>query len=368
MSTVTIVSCPTYDAEPLEKAIQQVAGDPSFPVVRDKIVLLKPNILSDAKASSAITTNPAVLRAVIHLLKRQGAKEILVGDSPGLQGAGFVPRASGIADVCEAEGVSWVDFTKDPIVHPIPYTRHISLPLTRALETADVLISLPKFKTHRLMYVTGAAKNQFGLVPSLHKSACHVKCTSRRRFADLIVGINAVAKPAFAIMDAVVGMEGEGPANGNPRHVGLLLGSSDVIALDWAEATIMGYDPLTIPIIASGLEHHLGEKPTYPALDAKDLVITDFECVPQQDGSHLFRNLLIPFLTRPFHRHAIRVERPAPQFGSPNCILCKKCIRICPAHALTTDGKRIVIDTRVCVRCYCCHEVCPANAITIKES
>ncbi|MCH3908145.1 MAG: 4Fe-4S binding protein [Sphaerochaeta sp.] len=59
---------------------------------------------------------------------------------------------------------------------------------------------------------------------------------------------------------------------------------------------------------------------------------------------------------------------PAPQFGSPNCILCKKCIRICPAHALTTDGKRIVIDTRVCVRCYCCHEVCPANAITIKES
>jgi uncharacterized protein (DUF362 family) len=120
MSTVTIVSCPTYDAEPLEKAIQQVAGDPSFPVVRDKIVLLKPNILSDAKASSAITTNPAVLRAVIHLLKRQGAKEILVGDSPGLQGAGFVPRASGIADVCEAEGVSWVDFTKDPpIVHPI---------------------------------------------------------------------------------------------------------------------------------------------------------------------------------------------------------------------------------------------------------
>lgn len=367
MSIVRIVSCDTYEEEDVESAVRDVAKDPSFPDVRGKTVLLKPNILSDAKADAAITTNPAVVRAVIHMLRDKGVGDIVLGDSPGLQGSGFVPRACGMESVCREEGVRWIDFTKDPIVRKIPYTCRISLPLASALEQADLLISLPKFKTHRLMYATGATKNLFGLVPSLHKSACHVKCSSRKKFANLIVGINAVAKPAYAIMDAVVGMEGEGPANGNPRHVGLILGSRDVIALDWAEATIMGYDPLSIPIVASGLEHHLGERPTYEGTNADELVIRDFQRVPQEEGNHLFRDLLLPFLTRPFHRYAIRTSRPAPQFGSPNCILCQRCVKICPAHALTLGDKRIVIDQRRCVRCYCCHEVCPADAIVIKE-
>jgi len=367
MSDVAITFCNTYEPETLDRAVRQVTDDPTFPDCKGKKVLLKPNILSDANVENAITTNPAVVRAVIHLLKEKGASSIKLGDSPGLQAPGFIPQKCGIAALCEEEGVEWIDFTKDPIVHEIPFTKQVNLPLARAVDEADILISLPKCKTHQLMYTTGAAKNLFGLVPSLHKSACHVKCTSRERFADMIAGINAIAKPDYAIMDAVIGMEGAGPANGSPRHIGLLLGSHDVFALDWAEAVIMGYDPHTIPIVNAGLEHHLGEEPRYTLLQAQSLVIPDFKRIAQQKGSHLFGNLVLPFFTRPLRRRAVRNQRPAPVFGSPNCILCQRCVTICPAHALTRGDKRIVIDTRKCVRCYCCHEICPANAIIIKE-
>ncbi|MFA6844553.1 MAG: DUF362 domain-containing protein [Sphaerochaetaceae bacterium] len=366
MSKVAITKCDTYDQGKVDQAVALACQNSDFPIVKDKIVLLKPNILSDAKADQAITTNPAVVRAAIHFLRQNGAKQILLGDSPGIQGPAFVPRNSGMSQLCFEESVQWVDFTKDTVTHLIPGTKNISLPLPRILEKIDVLISLPKFKTHQLMYATGAVKNQFGLVPGLHKSPCHVLCPARMDFASLIVGINLIAKPSFALMDGIVGMEGAGPANGTPRHVGLILASNDCVAVDFAEATIMGYNPLSIPIVKQGLKRHLGEFPSYTLLDAKDLVIKDFQRINQEtEKSQLFANLILPILTRPYRHMRIREKRMAPQFESSKCILCQRCIQICPADALTVKDKQIVINTHSCVRCYCCHEVCPANAITI---
>lgn len=367
MSEVRIVRCQNYEQDLVDDAVRQACSPSLFPEVRGKCVLLKPNILSDAAVDHAITTNPSIVSAMIRLLKEQGAKRILVGDSPGLQAPGFSPRSSGIAQVVEKEGAEWVDFSKNAKNVKVPYTHGVHVPIASILQETDVLISLPKFKTHQLMYVTGACKNQFGLVPSLHKSACHVKCATRSSFANLIIGINTIRKPDFALMDGIIGMEGQGPANGMQRHIGLLLASDDVVALDYAEATIMGYDPLKIPIVICGLRHHLGQKPTYSLLDAQELVIKDFQKVSMEKKSHLVKNLILPFFTRPFRRRIAKATRIAPEFGQPSCILCLRCVRICPAKALTVKEKKVVIDTRKCVRCYCCHEVCPANAIVIKE-
>ena len=206
-------------------------------------------------------------------------------------------------------------------------------------------------------------KNQFGLVPGLHKSPCHVAKQSREDFADLIVGINTLFKPSWCLMDAIIAMEGDGPANGTPRHMGLLLASRDPVAMDWAEGVLMGYDPTTLPVVTQALKHGLGQKPSYPLLNAGDLAFKDWQRIPQRK-SNLVRDLLLPFFTRRFKHEQ---KRPAPVFGSPDCILCQRCVQICPANALTVRGKTIEIDQRRCVRCYCCHEMCPANAITIKE-
>ncbi|MGB4407349.1 MAG: DUF362 domain-containing protein [Sphaerochaeta sp.] len=368
MSSVAIVRCESYDQEKVDVAVEQACLASDMPSVSGKRVLLKPNVLSDAKEDRCITTNTAVVRAVIHLLKKQGAKEILLGDSPGLQGPSFVPKACKLDKVCKDEGVRWVDFTQNPKTRLVPYTRSKSLPFASILEEVDLLFSLPKLKTHQLMYSTGSVKNLFGLVPGLHKSPCHVLFPTRELFASLMVGILSLAKPSFSIMDAVIGMEGPGPANGKPRHMGLILASRDALSLDYAQAIVMGYDPLTIPIIVEGLRREEGTVPSsYPVLDANTLVVEDFQRIAQQKQTSFFHALIAPFFLSRYIRWRVKRERKAPVFLTGPCIQCRKCIEICPVHALHLQGKSIIIDERVCVRCYCCHEVCPAHAIEVDE-
>jgi uncharacterized protein (DUF362 family) len=365
-SSVSILECDTYEQEVLDEKVRTICKSASMPDVRGKSVLLKPNILSDAREEKCITTNSHVVRAMIHLLKEQGAKKICVGDSPGLQGPSFSPKNCRIAEVCESEGVDWVDFTKSPKTRPIPYTHHRKLALASVIDQVDLVFSLPKFKTHQLMYATGATKNLFGLVPGLHKSPCHVKYPSRESFASLIVGIMAAVKPAFALMDGVLGMEGAGPANGVPRKVGYLLASTDLVALDYCQATIMGYDPLTIPIVREGIRRNLTScPPAYTDLRAEDLVIEDFLRLEQQKRTRFIGKLVAPFVSSRIREKQAGRDRMPPTFLSEPCIQCQRCVKICPAGALKLVGKQIEIDTSLCVRCYCCHEVCPADAIRI---
>ncbi len=368
MSSVAILRCENYHQDAVDQAVQEACSLAGMPSVEGKRILLKPNILSDARQERNITTNPAVIRAMIRLLKKEGALEILVGDSPGLQSPSFLPKASGIYQVCEEENIRWVDFTKQPRTYTIPYTHSKKLPLASVLEEVDMVFSLPKFKTHQLMYATGAVKNLFGMVPNLFKSPCHVQFPTRELFASLIVGIATIIKPAFSLMDGIIAMEGPGPANGNPRHLGLLLASRDPIALDWTQAKIMGYDPTLVPIVQEGMRRGLGNKPSsYPALRAEDLVQEEYKRIEMQRKTRFIHSLIIPFVFSKHIRNKVKRERKAPVFLPDPCIGCRKCIDICPSHALTMRDKRIIIDTKACIRCYCCHEVCPASAIIVDE-
>ena len=368
MSNVAITRCESYDQSQVDAAVKTVCHAALMPPVAGKRVLIKPNILSDAKEEKAITTHSTVVRAVIRLLKEEGASAIYVGDSPGIHTTSFIPRHCGIYEVVLDEGAEWVDFIGDPTPTKIPYTRLKGLPIAKIAGEVDLIFSLPKMKTHQLMYATGAVKNLFGLVPNLHKSPMHVAFPTRDQFASLIVGIATVAKPAFSLMDAVIALEGPGPANGTPTHMGLLLASTDPVALDWAEARIMGYDPEDIPIVREGIRRGLGSRPsTYPLLDAEDLVRPDFQRITTQKRTRFVRSLIIPMIFGPIIRRNVKRQRPAPVFLPDPCILCGKCVKICPADALTMQDRRIIIDEKSCIRCYCCHEVCPADAIAIHE-
>ena len=368
MSCVSIVRCESYEPSLVEKAVREACISAGMPDVQDKTILLKPNILSDSKEELGITTHSQVVRSVIRFLKEQGAKRILIGDSPGLHTPNFRPRASGIWKVIQEEEVEWADFTDHPTTYTIPYSRNKKLPLPSLLEEVDLLFSLPKMKTHQLMYATGAIKNLFGLVPNLHKSPCHLSFPTREQFASLMVGIATVAKASFALMDGVIAMEGPGPANGLSLPIGLILASKDLVALDYAQAEIMGYNPIDVPIVAEGLKRGLGKAPSeYPNLKAHDLVKTDYKRIDVQKKTRFFHALILPFFAGPFVRWRVKRQRKAPLFLEEACILCKKCIQICPVDALQVEKKHVVIDENRCIRCYCCHEVCPASAILVDE-
>ncbi len=374
-ANVAICKCENYNFDQLYAAVSKVAEAGLMPSVAGKKILIKPNILSDAKPEDCITTNPEFVRAVIRLLKAQGAFEIYVGDSPGLHSPTFEGKNCGIHAICVAEGAIWVDFTKSPVLKHIQGTTK-KLYMANVIDKVDMVFSVAKFKTHQLMYTTGAVKNLFGTIPGLHKSTCHVKCPNRESFARLIVGIHETVKPAFAFMDAIIGMEGAGPANGTPRPIGLVMGSSNCFALDLAEGVIMGYEPMQLPIIAEAARRHiLPAAIEYPLLDANSLIIDDFKRIAVEKKTHFFKALVLPFFTRGIQKKQQRKE-PRPLFDDASCIRCGRCVNICPAKALTMESseaagskykKHVVADYSKCIRCYCCHEMCPADAIKIER-
>ncbi len=352
MSKVSIVKCESYEKDEVYKALVKACESSNFPDVKDKKVLIKPNILSDSPVEMAITTNPEILRAMIKYVKSKGPKSIIVGDSPALHKAGFKPTSSGLYQICEEESVEWVSFIQKSFKVKLPILKH-KMTLTSVLKDIDLLISLPKFKTHELMITTGALKNQFGLVPGFHKSPQHVKYPKRKSFAKMICGIHTQSKAKFALMDAVIGMEGAGPGNGTPRTIGVLISSDDLLAVDIAQAIIMGHSPLDIPIIKCGIKNRLTEtkklnKIEYTDINPNDIIIKDFKRIVKNKKTE-------------------SDNRVKPTFIPKKCILCMKCVDICPASALSVVDKKIKLNEAKCVSCYCCHEVCPKEAIEIRK-
>jgi len=372
---VGIVRCASYDPQEVYDALKKAVELSDNLDVAGKTVLLKPNILSDSPPEKAITTHPVFLDAAIRLVREKGASRILVGDSPGLQMPGFSGKVSGIGEATRKNGAEWIDFTKGKTEVHCPEGKVIkNFTLTQAVREADLIISLPKLKTHQLMQYTGAMKNIFGLIPSLAKSPFHARFPSREAFAAMIVDLNLAVKPAFAFMDAIVGMEGSGPAAGSPRNIGLVMASSNLLAMDIAATQIMGYPPAETPVNKEALSRGLWlsnlEEIEYPGLSPSDLQIPDFIKIPFKASSSQLLDFILP---RPIKRW-IDSFAPGPEINHQICIRCGDCKRICDSQAISITGgenttikARVVIDYRRCIRCFCCHEICPVKAIDVKK-
>lgn len=332
-----------------------------------KRVLIKPNIVIDAPVNKAVTTHPSILEAVIDYLQERGAQPV-VGDSPGLQRQGFKPVKCGIMEVCTSRKVPWVDFTAGVV--PIgDETNQVvkQFRITEEAIKADLIINLAKMKTHQLMYMTGAVKNLFGLIPSVSKSPYHLKFPSRDAFARMIVDLErSITTPVFHILDAVVAMEGPGPSNGTPRPVGALAGSWDPYALDILQAIWMGEDPIRILVLKQALERGIvksldAERISCLGQDYRQFIQKGYKRIPRREGSSLLHTVA-GLLTSRFRPPV----DPAPAFDHERCIRCRACVEICPAHALKLVDRQIEISEGSCIRCYCCHEVCPVDAIIIQ--
>jgi uncharacterized protein (DUF362 family)/NAD-dependent dihydropyrimidine dehydrogenase PreA subunit len=362
---VSVRNCESYNSEEIKSLFSDIYSKAGGPDPKGKRVLLKPNILTDDDPRKAISTHPVFVEAAIKFFFEAGASEVLVGDSPSVHTPGFTPKKSGIADVCNKTGATWVNFLRP--------TREIKLRKGRikvaeaALE-ADLLISLPKLKTHELMYLTAAIKNTLGIVPGFNKAAQHALHYDRKRFGNFLVDLNEAVTPSFFMIDGITGMEGPGPGNGIPVHTGVIIGSCNPLAADIIASEITGYNIMDISTNKAALERGLWlesqSEIIYDGPDRKSMVCKNFRKVPViPDG-----NMALKFII-----HRVRLLRrleKRPIFNSNNCIGCKACVKICPLQVLSVhpDIKtKILINDNKCIRCFCCSEVCPANAIEVKK-
>jgi len=214
---------------------------------------------------------------------------------------------------------------------------------------ADKVIALPKLKTHSFQYLTLACKIMFGAIPGLTKAKYHAQFPSKTSFADMLLDVLTVAKPHLFIMDGIVGMQGQGPGSGDPVTLGVVLASTDPVAMDITVCKILGIEPIGIPVLKRAKIRHLWpERIDYPLLKPEDIAVTGFKLPNTAD--HLLTG------KRPPKKSPIITDR---------CIGCGACEEICPRGAVTVNNGVAKIDYPKCIQCYCCHEVCPEDAIKL---
>ncbi len=371
-STVSIKSVPDYAPdriiEAMRACLEPLGGMRAF-VSPGQRVLLKPNIISALGVDRAATTHPSVVRAAILLAQEAGGR-VLVGDSPGMGTLARAAQVCGISAVITETGATLVDFSEPHEFEQQANTVAKKLILTKALMDADVVISLPKLKTHSQMTITGALKNQYGLIPGALKGQWHFRLQKQEWLAALILDVNRTVHPVLAIMDAVIAMEGPGPVSGTPRFVGALLAGRDLASVDTIACQIIGLQPSRVPMLAAARKYSFGETDlaSIPTVgdDWRPLKVPDFKNVEQTVD--LLRLIPLPQTML----HWIRRQWMArPRILADRCIRCGICAKGCPVSPPAIQPSlapaRQVDDDR-CIGCYCCHEFCPHKAIELSRS
>ncbi|RPJ06048.1 MAG: DUF362 domain-containing protein [Spirochaetaceae bacterium] len=365
-AVVAIVQCSSYDQMEVFEAIQEgvnlLGGLEKILAGKNKI-LLKPNILHGDPPQKGTTTHPQIVHALGKMLIKLGFT-VTCGDSPAIESPRMAIRRAGFEDVCRDLGIGIADFTQGEEKSIPTGEQNRLFYIARGVLEADGLVNLPKLKTHGLFGMTGAIKNLFGVIPGVRKACFHAKVPDPRSFARMLVDLNRLVQPSLCVMDAVIGMEGNGPRSGTPVATNLLLFSTDQVAMDSVACKIMGMRPEDNILLQSAKKACLG---------VADLDDVEIRGKPLSDCLAHHYKLHPPghktFSDSPINKYIKSFVVPRPVISKKLCTSCGVCVKICPAQprALCRGKGRIpVIDSKACIRCYCCQEVCPQGAISIK--
>ncbi|MCK8827012.1 DUF362 domain-containing protein [Natroniella acetigena] len=331
-------------------------------VARGDSVLLKPNLLSPHQPEAGITTHPIVVEAVITYFQELEV-EVKVGESSGgmMVNQSLTEQAfqkTGVLAVCQKLGVEVINF--DRASTKIVSNDRYDFPLPEVLLEADLVVSLPKLKTHSLTLFTGAIKNLYGCIPGMKKVGYHRSCPHPADFSELIVDIFELVKPDLAVMDGIVGLEGNGPGStGDACQIGVLLASQDLVALDAVAASYLGYTQNQVPITRIAAKRDLGSNQLQQIE-----IIGGYQ--PAQQGYRLPSNALLSLLPNWLLQPLFGSLLSQPVINHQECIKCQRCVQSCPQDVIV-DRQGLEIEEKGCIKCLCCQELCPQEAITVKE-
>ncbi|HDP80690.1 MAG TPA: DUF362 domain-containing protein [Spirochaetes bacterium] len=374
-SLVSVLRCGEYSSSLLVPAVRRclehVGFDPaSFKNAR---VAVKPNLLRATVPERAVVTHPEFFKAVVSVIKSEGGTPFVV-ESPGFESPAKVLEKAAYLDFIRDEKIELWDNHSTRVLHNEEGEKFKRFEVASMVFDADIIVNLPKMKTHSLTVMTGAVKNLFGTIPGLEKSKWHMRARDREQFAGFLLDLYGTflrgfnpPKKIIHIMDGVLAMEGDGPGpRGTPRKAGYIIAGLDAIAVDTVMAAIAGFKPGTIPLIDMGGRRGLGAG-AMGKIDIRGDGIADglspFKA-PDMAGN---TSALSRVLNGSFMKNML-VERPVP--SAERCTLCYQCRRICPAGAITParDGEQVPrYDYGRCIRCYCCMEICPEAAIGLKK-
>jgi uncharacterized protein (DUF362 family)/Pyruvate/2-oxoacid:ferredoxin oxidoreductase delta subunit len=320
--TVAFRRCREYDAslpQALDELLADLGGWERL-VPPGTTVLVKPNLLTDRTPELAVTTHPALVRAVVLRVplvsfEQRGSRSVVSG------GQAF----------------------------------------NVAVDALDVqlIVNLPKVKTHGLTTLTAAVKNLYGVLPGYQKTQRHKEHSHPSDFGRYVRALLDTLPALLTIADGVVGMEGEGPSNGTPVRLGFLAASMNPVSLDLALCRALRIPPRRVPYLVDDLAAGRGSNYTWVGTPLAELALPPFKLPP-------------PSPTRFLPRFLVKLVSPyvwvRPSFNA-NCIRCSRCVNACPVKALQLgDSPTPVLDGALCIGCCCCHEVCPAKAIRMRQS
>lgn len=359
-SNVVLLKCPDYDKdrvfEKVHEALIHLGGIERFVKAGQK-VLLKPNMLSAKAPKRGITTHPLILEAMVKEVQSAGG-EVWIGDSPSgaLKGVKRCWENTGFLDVAERTGAKLINFEAGGTV--VRKVGSEVFHLAKSIFDVDVVINLPKMKTHGYTLYTGAIKNLYGTLPGLQKAKFHKMNSHPKNFSSILVDIFTQVPCAFHLMDGILGMAGNGPATGDLRNIGLILASEDGVALDCVASHLMGFDEGEIDAIRIAGERGLGAA----ELD-KITILGDEVNSVHLDDFPLPSNRLVKFIPEFLVRWLSRFIWVKPEADLEKCTGCELCARSCPVEAITMVDNNPVMDYHQCINCLCCNECCPEGAV-----
>jgi uncharacterized protein (DUF362 family) len=277
-------------------------------------------------------------------VKSKGSVPI-IGESSG--GVGVTEKAfeiSGIKKIASQHNIAIVNFERNITYELEITTLSRKFPIAKPLLDSDLVISLPKLKTHTFMLYTGAVKNLFGALPGKWKNLAHELAQEPGKFANLLLDIYLAVNPKLAIMDGILAMEGNGPSAGKPKWTNLILASQNCLALDFVACQIIGYNPFGIYVIREAIKRKLLAFEKIEVVGEKlENIKIDFE----KPVSELSKNIF-------------------PKVNPKKCKQCWLCVKSCPVNALT-ENEFPILNKSKCIQCYCCHELCPNNAVILQD-
>lgn len=322
-----------------------------------KTVFIKPNMLGLFEPEHGATTHPLLVRSLVDFFREAGA-EVTVGDNCGIGGYGLNQRVAKMTGIMESAAGAYKNVASETKMVDLDSKYMPSIVVSKAMLEADILVNVPKMKTHSLTVVTGAVKNMFGIVAGAGKGRSHASAPGVREFGKMLADLYAIRPPDLTVMDGIVAMEGNGPSSGKIKPLGKVLASTNAVALDAVMCRIMGYPPQDVHHLRNAANRGYGPiEPEAIELTGDRVQSANFKLPLTIQRFRLIGRFLNERIMGSLVKSKLVLNEKL-------CEKCKICVQGCPVGAMQMpDWPRI--DEDKCIKCMCCQELCPESAWAI---